>query len=118
MIRINNQNLDLEMPIGDTGVIPISVTNKKNNQSILTDGDEIKFSLKKGVSDNSFLIQKTAIVENGKATISFKPSDTLSLDPGNYVYSLKLYRKSGSVDTLNGVNPFSNFVLKQGVKRD
>lgn len=116
MIKFNQNNLDAEMVIGDTGAFSFKVN--LNGQNALNDGDTIYFTIRK-VIDNSILIQKT-ITEfpNGICNIVIEPSDTsnITTDDDNYIYDLKLVRTTGEVDSLIPNRPFAYFSLKRGVK--
>lgn len=114
-IDFNKQTLDAEMVLGDTGTF--SIAPKINKQTFLSDGDEIWFTLKKR-KENTIVLQKTITkFDNGVATIPIPPADTINMEPGNYIYDLKLIRKDGNVDTLLPNNsPSANFTLKKGVK--
>ena len=116
MIKFNQNNLDAEMVIGDTGAFSFKVN--LNGQNALNDGDTIYFTIRK-VIDNSILIQKT-ITEfpNGICNIVIEPSDTsnITTDDDNYIYDLKLVRATGEIDSLIPNRPFAYFSLKRGVK--
>lgn len=114
MIKINSLNLDAEMVIGDTGTF--SLTPKIDGKAILTDGDVVYFTMRK-LLDKSIVMQKEINeFEDGICTITINPEDTEILEPGNYIYDLKLVRNDGTVDTLIPNNPYANFSLKKGVK--
>ena len=116
MIKFNQNNLDAEMVIGDTGAFSFNV--KVNGENALKDGDTVFFTIRK-VIDNSVLIQKT-ITEfpNGICNIIIDPSETsnITTDDDNYIYDLKLVRATGEVDSLIPNRPFAYFSLKRGVK--
>ena len=113
-IKFNKETLDAEMVLGDTGTF--SIAPKIDNKTFLSDGDEIWFTLKKR-KENTILLQKIIKeFDNGVATIPIPPSDTINMEPGNYIYDLKLIRKDGNVDTLIPNSPSANFSLKKGVK--
>jgi hypothetical protein len=116
MIKFNQNNLDAEMVIGDTGAFSFKVN--LNGQNALNDGDTIYFTIRK-VIDNSILIQKT-ITEfpNGICNIVIEPSDTsnITTNDDNYIYDLKLVRATGEIDSLIPNRPFAYFSLKRGVK--
>jgi len=114
MIKFNSNTLDAEMVLGDTGTFSFGV--KMNNSYFLTNEDRIWFTLKK-IKDQEIVLQKE-IKEfpDGIVTISIPPNDTENLEPGNYIYDLKLIRKDGNVDTLIPNRPHAYFSLKKGVK--
>ena len=114
MIKIEPSTLNLEMTRGDSGDLPIQYLI--NNESVLRYGDKVEFKLCKKLGD-PILLTKTVeeFDETGKANIHFDVQDTLALEKGNYIYSLKVYRSDGNVDTLNPNRQFSSFTLKEGV---
>ena len=116
MIKFNQNNLDAEMVIGDTGAFSFKVN--LNGQNALKDGDTVYFTIRK-IIDNSILIQKI-ITEfpDGICNIVIEPTDTsnLTTNDDNYIYDLKLVRATGEVDSLIPNRPFAYFSLKRGVK--
>lgn len=116
MIKFNQNNLDAEMVIGDTGAFSFNV--KINGESALKSGDSIYFTVRKLI-DNSIVIQKI-ITEfpDGICNITINPTDTsnLTTNDDNYIYDLKLVRGDGTVDSLIPNRPFAYFSLKRGVK--
>lgn len=116
MIKFNQNNLDAEMVIGDTGAFSFNV--KINGESALKSGDTVYFTVRKLI-DNSIVIQKI-ITEfpDGMCNIVIEPTDTsnLTTDDDNYIYDLKLIRETGEVDSLIPNRPFAYFSLKRGVK--
>jgi hypothetical protein len=116
MIKFNQNNLDAEMVIGDTGAFSFNV--KVNGESALKSGDTVYFTVRKLI-DNSIVIQKTITdFPDGICNILINPTDTsnLTTDDDNYIYDLKLVRSTGEVDSLIPNRPFAYFSLKRGVK--
>lgn len=114
-IKMNPITLDAELVRGDTGTFSFTLTI--NEKEFLTDEDRVWFTLKKIKGESIILQKEIKEFPNGVVTIPIPPSDTANLEPGNYIYDLKLYRKDGNVDTLlpNG-KPHAYFALKKGVK--
>ena len=113
MIKFNKINMNAEMVLGDTGTF--SIAPKINGEKILKDGDTIFFTMRK-LREKAIVVQKQITsFDEGVATIPILPNDTLSLEPGNYIYDIKLYRSDGNVDTLTP-NSGAYFSLKRGVK--
>ncbi len=114
MIKINPNTLDMELVQGNTGTFSFSIMNNNTNLSFIKEGDVIQFTLKK-IIDQSIIIQKN-ITEfpNGIVTVELTPTETKQFEEGNYIYSLKLLRSDGNVDTLNPNRPYSNFTVKKG----
>ena len=116
MIKFNQNNLDAEMVIGDTGSFSFKVN--VNGENALKDGDTVYFTVRK-LLDNSILIQKeiTEFPDN-ICNIIIEPTETsnITTDDDNYIYDLKLVRSTGEVDSLIPNRPFAYFSLKRGVK--
>ena len=107
--------MDAELVRGDTGTF--SIRPKIKGENVLQDGDTVWFTMRK-LPDKTVLIQKQITeFEDGIAVIPILPSDTQTLDIGNYVYDLKLVRGDGNVDTLLPAgNDTAYFTIKRGVK--
>lgn len=76
---------------GDSACIELQVVNGENPYDFSE--DEVKFSLKKRLSDKQPLIQKTFgnyDSETNKASITIEPEDTAGLDFGDYLYDIQL----------------------------
>lgn len=76
---------------GDSAAIELQVVNGENPYDFSE--DEVKFSLKKRLSDKQPLIQKTFgnyDSETNKASITIEPEDTAGLDFGDYLYDIQL----------------------------
>lgn len=115
MIRIDPNSLNAEMVRGDTGTF--SVRPKINGEYVLKDGDHLWFTVRK-IKDQTILLQKDVTeFENGIAAVIINPSDTASLEIGNYIYDLKMIRGDGTVDSLiPGGRDSAYFSIKRGVK--
>lgn len=114
MIKFNQNNLDAEMVINDTGAFSFKVNI--NGESILQTGDTVYMTIRKLI-DNSIIIQKTITEFNdGMCEIIIEPDDTKYLEEDNYIYDLKLVRGDGTIDSLIPNRPFAYFSLKRGVK--
>lgn len=114
MIKFNKTTLDAELVLGDTGTF--SIVPKIDGVKALSDGDEVWFTMRKIKEKTIILQKKITTFDNGRATIPILPSDTSTLEPGNYIYDLKLIRADGNVDTLMPNKPDAYFSLKRGVK--
>lgn len=114
MIKFNPITLDAEMVLGDTGTF--SIAPKINGEKFLSEGDHVWFTLRKKIGSTPLLQKDVYEFEDGIATIPINPSDTATMEPGNYVYDLKLLRSDGNVDTLIPNKESAYFSLKKGVK--
>lgn len=74
----------------------------------------VYFTVKKSINQNVYAFQKTLSngisVENDIYTVTISPSDTVNLDPGQYVYDLKIIYGANKKRLLTGV-----FELDRGV---
>lgn len=89
MFKISGNNIYLTR--GDSAAIELQVVNGENPYDFSE--DEVKFSLKKRLSDKQPLIQKTFgnyDSETNKASITIEPEDTAGLDFGDYLYDIQL----------------------------
>ena len=89
MFKISGNNIYLTR--GDSAAIELQVVNGDNPYDFSE--DEVKFSLKKRLSDKQPLIQKTFgnyDSETDKASITIEPEDTAGLDFGDYLYDIQL----------------------------
>ncbi len=91
----------IRMTRGDTGMIAITVTDEESGEEI-TDYTG-KFTVKKNLKDNYFVLQKT--VEDGE--IAFDHMDTQTMDFGDYWYDIEITSEE-QVQTF-GPYPFSLF---------
>lgn len=89
MFKISGNNIYLTR--GDSAAIELQVVNGETPYDFSE--DEVKFSLKKRLSDKQPLIQKTFgnyDSETDKASITIEPEDTAGLDFGDYLYDIQL----------------------------
>ena len=89
MFKISGNNIYLTR--GDSAAIELQVVNGETPYDFSE--DEVKFSLKKRLSDKQPLIQKTFgnyDSETNKASITIEPEDTAGLDFGDYLYDIQL----------------------------
>lgn len=111
--------MDAELVRGDTGDFTACpfFTNGTDREYLLENGETVYFTLRK-LKDKEIIFQKedSNFVDN-TFTIRIAPEDTENLEPGNYLYDLKVVRSDGSVDTLlpNGKES-AYFTIKKGVK--
>lgn len=82
---------------GDTFRVAIDITDADGNIFTPSDGDIIRFAMKKYYSDTECLIEK--VIPNDTLILELEPSDTKNLDCGRYVYDIELTYANGDVDT-------------------
>jgi hypothetical protein len=89
----NNKIYDCNLPRGDTGEIPITISGYD-----LATGDKIQFKMGKTLDYPLVTKNYTTFVDNG-CTILLQNFDTESLEPGIYYYCAKLIKANGETDT-------------------
>lgn len=114
MIKLNPITLDAELVLGTTGTF--SVAPKIDGDKILQDGDHVWFTLRKKIGGPILLQKDIHTFDNGIAEIPIPPSDTENMEPGSYIYDLRLLRGDGNDDSLLPKGDSAYFVLKRGVK--
>lgn len=114
MIKLNPVTLDAELVLGTTGTF--SVAPKIDDERILQEGDHVWFTLRKKIGGPILLQKDITDFDNGIAEIPIPPSDTRNMEPGTYVYDIRLLRGDGNDDSLLPNQNSAYFVLKRGVK--
>lgn len=118
MVTINKDTLDMETIRGNTASFSFKCTNTTNKLSMFQDGDTVYFTIRKKIGGDAILQKTCTEFPDGICTIEVAPSETQSLEEGNYIYDLVLVRASGDVDTLNPNRKYSNYSVKKGVKNE
>ena len=95
MVSVNGTTI--EMTRGDTLTVQIGINNADGTPYVPSQGDAIRFALKKDYSDRNPVILKTVDVED--LLLKLLPSDTKRLPYGDYVYDVELTQEDGTVDT-------------------
>lgn len=106
MVKI--QGTTIYMTRGDTATINLSIKNDNKEEYELGEGDVVVFSVKKTLSDETYLIQKTFKDKE----IVIEHEDTRNLYFGEYLYDIQLTFADGKVSTI--VTP-SKLVLESEV---
>lgn len=99
------------MTKGDSAYFEVNVLYANDEPYVITDSDNLTFSVKRKLSDDVYALQK---IVSGTNLISLEPSDTADLSEGRYYYDVQLNTISGDVFT---VIPCSYFYLKEGVTK-
>lgn len=90
---------------GDSATINLTIKNRNSDEEYeLLEGDIVRFSVKRDISDDNVLIQKTF----EKNQIKLEHDDTKSLNFGEYVYDVELQYANGDRDT---IIPPSKFIV-------
>lgn len=86
------------MTRGDTAIFKIAIDYTKTGEPYVPEeGDEIRFTLKRYLSDRNALIVKNVSMDTMMLTID--PEDTDNLMFGRYYYDMKLIKTNGKTDT-------------------
>jgi len=112
---------NLEMYRGDDRKFRVFAQEADGTAIDITGALEIYFSLKKKLSDTSYLFQKTktggGIVvntpTNGEIAITIDNADTNSMPAGTYKYDVQLNDAAGKIHTI----AIGNFVIKSEATR-
>ena len=80
MLVIHNR--EIYIPKGEPGSFDIQYTSEAPE-----DGTKVLFSVKKSTEDETALIEKEMVVDDGKITVELTGSDT-DIEPGNYKWDL------------------------------
>ena len=99
---INGNNISLTR--GDTLKVKV-IINQDGEPYELSEGDRIRFALKKNISDEECLIIKE--IPNNTLLLHLVPNDTKNLSFGVYVYDIELTTEDGDVDTFIGPAKFT-----------
>lgn len=100
----------IQLTRGDTARFEVGITNDIDGSTYeLQDGDVLRFTVKKSVDKEDFLIQKEITDGN---IIHIAPEDTHSLSYGSYYYDIELTTKGNDVYT---IVPPTKFVLLKEV---
>ena len=82
---------------GDTLKALISITDHEGMPYTPKQGDQIRFAMKRNVTDPEPLVLKVIPIDT--MTLVIDPEDTKSLDFGTYKYDIQITTADGEVDT-------------------
>lgn len=83
MLEVKGQNILLTR--GDTAALTLTLEG-----DYVPDGTEMKFTIKKAPTDSRALVMKTVETESNRAVLALEPGDTQQLQPGQYVYDVRV----------------------------
>ena len=97
MIKISGKTI--RMTKGDTLEVPVIIMTKNGEVYIPSEGDVIRFAMKKTYEDDEPLILKT--IPNDTLILRLESSETKTLEVSKtpYVYDIELTTATGTVDT-------------------
>lgn len=101
IIRLNT----MQMVKGDTECIKVTCSNYE-----FQDGDKVEFSVRKQFDGEEVIHKTVEEFEEGSADIKLLPSDTNSLELGEYKYDIKVYFWNDDVKT---IIPSSIFEIRE-----
>lgn len=82
---------------GDSFAADIGIVQPNGDPYIPSEGDQIRFAMKRNVKDEEVLILKDIPIDTLRLVLD--PEDTKDLDFGYYVYDIQLTKSTGEVDT-------------------
>lgn len=82
---------------GDSFAADIGITQPNGDPYIPSEGDQVRFAMKRNVKEEEVLILKEIPIDTLRLVLD--PEDTKDLDFGNYVYDIQLTKSTGEVDT-------------------
>lgn len=82
---------------GDSFAADIEITQPNGDKYIPSNGDSIRFAMKRSIKDQNLLILKEIPIETLRLVL--EPEDTKNLEFGTYVYDIQLTKSTGEVDT-------------------
>lgn len=82
---------------GDTFSAEITISQPNGDPYIPSEGDSVRFAMKKSTKDDQVLILKEIPIETMRLVL--ESEDTKNLEFGNYVYDIQLTKSTGEVDT-------------------
>lgn len=96
-------NKTIRLTRGDTAYLTIPITTSIGEEYVMSTEDTIKFSIKKNLNDEQYLVHKTVV---GSNELKIEPIDTKDLAFGKYKYDVELVTVSGDIFTLIDVSTF------------
>ena len=97
MLYINVDG-SIRLTRGDTARFSVKINNDiSDNEYDIQDNDELKFSVKRKIKDETPCVQKSI---TGTNTFIIEPQDTDRLAFGSYVYDVQLTTAGGDVYTV------------------
>lgn len=82
---------------GDSFAADISIYQPNGDPYIPSEGDSVRFAMKRNVKEEKVLILKDIPIETMRLVLD--PEDTKNLEFGNYIYDIQLTKSTGEVDT-------------------
>lgn len=82
---------------GDSFAADIGIIQPDGAPYIPSEGDQIRFAMKRNVKDEEVLILREIPIETMRLVLT--PEDTKELEFGSYVYDIQLTKSTGEVDT-------------------
>lgn len=82
---------------GDTFKAHLTISNPDGTEYTPSEGDYIRFALKRDIEDEECLILKN--IPNDTMILTIEPDETKGLEFGSYVYDIQITKENGDVDT-------------------
>ncbi len=96
MLKINGT--EIQMTRGDTARIVLTLNNGDGSAYVPTQGDSIRFAMKKKLKD-SYDTLVNINIPTDTLLLEIRPEHTEDLDFGEYVYDIQFTGADGTVDT-------------------
>lgn len=93
----NVKGTTITLTRGDSFAADIEIFQPNGEPYTPTEGDSVRFAMKKSVKEDEVLILKDIPIDTMRLVLN--PEDTKGLEFGNYVYDLQLTKSTGEVDT-------------------
>ena len=105
-------NYDISITRGDTGSVTFNFFNPDDSEYVLSNNDNVIFSVKRNVIDSTPLINKTYNnAGESNVTVVLEHSDTVNLEYGDYLYDVCIINNDSYVTTV----PLSKLTLLKEV---
>ena len=97
MFTIDENTMRITLTRGDTLKTKVGMTYKTGDVYTPSEGDSLRFALKKNYKDEEPLILKTIPIDT--CILHLEPNDTKDMKFGSYVYDIEITFANGDVDT-------------------
>ena len=95
MFEVTDKTITLTR--GNSFYTTVQIKNKNGTTYTPQEGDEIVFRMKDFYTEDEPIIEK--VIPNDTLLLNLAPEDTEELAFGEYVYSIKITKANGDVDT-------------------
>lgn len=93
----NVKGTTITLTRGDSFAADIGMFQPNGDPYIPTEGDKVRFAMKRSIKDKDVLILKDIPIDTMKLVLN--PEDTKELEFGSYIYDIQLTKSTGEIDT-------------------